>query len=189
MRRRSGAAAERVFEFVDCAAQRLTQALLLAIIAIVSAQVFCRFVLNSSLIWSEEVAGWCMVWIVFAGAVSLMRGDGPVSIPILVMLMPPTARAVAVIFSRLAALAASLFLAWYGARVVAGGFNMISQATGIDTRYVKLCVPVSAVFMAVFAAAHLAADVRRLRRQGRGAVAVPGTRHGEPPLREAGAQL
>ena len=170
MTRRSGAAAERVYEFFDCAAQRLTQALLLAIIAIVSAQVFCRFVLNSSLIWSEEVAGWCMVWIVFAGAVSLLRG-------------------VAVIFSRLAALAASLFLAWYGARVVAGGFNMISQATGIDTRYVKLCVPVSAVFMAVFAAAHLAADVRRLRRQGRGAVAVPGTRHGEPPLREAGAQL
>ena len=46
-----------------------------------------------SLIWSEEVSAWCMVWVVFLGAVSLMRRDGLVSIPIFVTLLPPTPRA------------------------------------------------------------------------------------------------
>ena len=180
---------DHLFEVIDRVARHLTQALLLGIVGIVSAQAFCRFVLNASLVWSEEVSAWCMVWVVFIGAVSLMRRDGPVSIPIFVMLLPPTLRAAAVVVSRMAGLAACLFLAWYGALVIGGGFNMLSQATGVDTRWVKLCVPVSAALMAVFAAASLAADIGRLWHGGRGAVVVPGARRVEEPLQEAGADL
>lgn len=179
---------DRIFDFIDGVARRLTQALLLAIVGIVSAQVFCRFVLNASLVWSEEVSAWCMVWVVFLGAVSLMRRDGPVSIPIFVMLLPPTARAAAVLVSRAAGLAACVFLAWYGAGVIAGGFNMMSQATGIDTRWIKLCVPVSAALMAFFAAAGLAAEVGRLWCSGRESVIVPGARRAEQPVPEAGLE-
>jgi TRAP-type C4-dicarboxylate transport system permease small subunit len=179
---------DRLFDVIDRVARRLTQALLLGIVGIVSAQAFCRFVLNASLVWSEEVSAWCMVWVVFLGAVSLMRRDGPVSIPIFVTLLPSTARAAAVLVSRAAGLAACVFLAWYGVGVVAGNFNMLSQATGVDTRWVKLCVPVSAALMALFAAASLAGDIARLCRSGRDAVAVPGARRAET-LREAGAEL
>ena len=180
---------DRLLDFVDLVARRLTQALLLGIVGVVSAQAFCRFALNASLVWSEEVSAWCMVWVVFIGAISLMRRDGPVSIPIFVTMLPPTARAAAVIVSRAAGLAATLFLAWYGALVVAGNFNMLSQATSVDTRYIKLCVPISAALMALFAAASLAADIGRLCRSGGDAVAVPGARRAELPLQEAGAEL
>jgi TRAP-type transport system small permease protein len=187
MVRREGLASDRLFDFIDLVAQRLTQSLLVAIIAVISAQAFCRFVLNRSLVWSEEVAGWCMVWVVFIGAISLMRRDGLVSIPIFVMLLPPMARAAAVIVSRTAVLSASVFLAWYGTGVVTGSFNMLSQATGLDTRYVKFCVPISAALMAVFAAAHLVRDLRQLWRDGRAAVTVPGAWRAEQPLKEAEA--
>jgi TRAP-type C4-dicarboxylate transport system permease small subunit len=180
---------DRVFDCVDGLAQRLTQALLVAIICVVSAQAFCRFALNQSLIWSEEVSAWCMVWVVFIGAISLMRRDGLVSIPIFVTLLPPTPRAVAVIISRAAALAASLFLAWYGACVVTGSFNMVSQATGLNTRYIKLCVPMGAAVMALMAAIYLAADVRWLWRSGGKTVAVPGARRADQPPPQASATL
>lgn len=171
----NGRLSDRVFDFIDRGAHGLTQGLLVAIICVVSAQAFCRFALNQSLIWSEEVSAWCMVWVVFIGAIPLMSRDGLVSIPIFVLLLPPTARAIAVIISRAAALAASLFVAWYGFWVVTGSFNMLSQATGLNTRYVKLCVPIGAAAMALLAAANLAADVRQWWRNGAGAVTVPGS--------------
>ncbi|ACN17866.1 putative TRAP-type C4-dicarboxylate transport system, small permease component [Desulforapulum autotrophicum HRM2] len=40
----------------------------LAMTLIVVAQVFARYVLNSSLFWSEELARYCLVWISFLGA-------------------------------------------------------------------------------------------------------------------------
>ena len=40
----------------------------LAMTVIVVAQVFARYVLNSSLFWSEELARYCLVWISFLGA-------------------------------------------------------------------------------------------------------------------------
>lgn len=180
---------DRVFDLLEGAAQRLTQMLLLAIVCIVTTQVFCRFALNASLVWSEEVSGWCMVWVVFIGAILLMRRDGLVSIPIFVLLLPPAARAPAVLASRAAAVAASLFLAWYGFWVVAGTFNIVSEATGVSTRYIKLCVPISGALMALYAIANLAADVARLYRSGGNAVVVPGSRRAEQPLRGASAEL
>jgi TRAP-type C4-dicarboxylate transport system permease small subunit len=185
----TGGRINRVFGCVDKAAQRLTQALLVSIICVVSAQAFCRFVLNQSLIWSEEVSAWCMVWVVFIGAIPLMSRDGMVSIPIFVMLLPPAARAVAVIISRAAALAACLFLAWYGVMVVTAGFNLVSQATGLNTRYIKFCVPLGAAVMALLAAVNLATDATRMWRGGGKTVAVPGAQRPDQPPPEAGAKV
>jgi TRAP-type transport system small permease protein len=180
---------DRAFDLADRAAQALSQALLVAIICVVSAQAFCRFALNQSLIWSEEVSAWCMVWVVFIGAIPLVRRDGLVSIPIFVTLLPPTARAATVIISRAAGLAACLFVGWYGVRVVAGSFNMASQATGLNTRYIKLCVPIGAAIMALLTAANLAADARRWWRGGGRTVAVPGARRADQPAPKTSAVL
>jgi TRAP-type C4-dicarboxylate transport system permease small subunit len=172
-----------VLDAIDLLGQRMTQLLMLAIICVLAAQVFFRFMLNASLTWSEEVAGWCMVWVVFIGAVSLVRHDAAVSIPIFVTMLPRKWRAAAVIVSRVATIVAALFLAWYGARVVAGTFHIVSQTTGVNTRYIKLCVPISAALMALFALLNLAADIRRLARDGARAVPVPGApRPEQPPI-------
>jgi TRAP-type C4-dicarboxylate transport system permease small subunit len=169
----------RLLETLDQVARRLTQALTLVILCVLAAQVFFRFVLNQSLIWSEEVSGWCMVWVVFMGGISLMRRDEHVSIPIFITMLPPTVRAAAVIAGRLATIVAAAFVAWYGARVVVGTFHIVSQTTGINTRYIKLCVPIGAALMALFACVNLAMDLRRWGREGAAAVAVPGVRRTE----------
>ncbi len=45
---------------------------------VVVSQVFCRYVLNSSLFWSEELARYLLVWLTFLGAaVAYWRGMHP----------------------------------------------------------------------------------------------------------------
>lgn len=55
--------------------KHLIFALGLAMSIIVVVQVFARYVLNSSLFWSEELARYCLVWISFLGA-SVAYHDG-----------------------------------------------------------------------------------------------------------------
>jgi TRAP-type C4-dicarboxylate transport system permease small subunit len=43
---------------------------------VIFCQIFCRYVLNYSLFWSEEVARFLMIWSIFMGAsVALKRGE------------------------------------------------------------------------------------------------------------------
>ena len=65
--------------------------------------------------------------------------------------------------ARIATIAANCYVAWYRLLVVTSPFNSISQATGLNTRYVKLCVPIGAALMALFTTVRLADDLRRLR--------------------------
>ena len=51
--------------------------LVLSIAVIVSASVFFRYVLNDSLSWSEELAKYAMLWLVFLGSpIALRLGKG-----------------------------------------------------------------------------------------------------------------
>ncbi|MEX2552025.1 MAG: TRAP transporter small permease, partial [Actinomycetota bacterium] len=51
--------------------------------------VFFRYVLNAALSWPEEVVGFLLVWLSFAGAYLALRRDAHISFGMLVDAMPP----------------------------------------------------------------------------------------------------
>src|SRR5437870_13216588 len=104
-------------------------ALSTAIIAILSAQIFFRYVLNSSIVWSEEVATWCLVWLVFIGAAAIMRRWDHVQIPILIQKLPLRSRPAVIIFAKLATCVAVALIAWYGLQSVLGPLHFRSHPT------------------------------------------------------------
>jgi C4-dicarboxylate transporter DctM subunit len=58
-----------------------TAATLLACSALVALlQVFCRYALDNSLSWPEELAQWMFIWAVFLGAAALVGGKGHIAI-------------------------------------------------------------------------------------------------------------
>jgi len=148
--------------FIERVALFVARMLVVAIVVTLAAQVFSRFLLNASLIWSEEVSAWCMVWVVYMGSAALMHRDEHVAIPMFVRLLPMPLRVAAILLGRIAALAGVIFVAYYGVYLVLAGFNLVSQTTGINTRWVKLCIPIGMGMMSVFALAHLVSDVARL---------------------------
>jgi TRAP-type C4-dicarboxylate transport system permease small subunit len=131
------------------------------IILVLTAQIFCRYVLNDSLIWSEEVATWCMVWVVYAGSATLMRNWQHVHIPIFIRLLPLALRPPAIIFAKAATMGCVALIAFYGVIMFNGTFHIVSQTIGISTGWIKLAVPLGMAAMAVFAAAGALEDLRR----------------------------
>ena len=62
--------------------------LVLAIAAIVAAGVFFRYALNDSLSWSEELAKYAMLWLVFLGAPIALRLGAHPNIEIVISRFP-----------------------------------------------------------------------------------------------------
>jgi TRAP-type C4-dicarboxylate transport system permease small subunit len=131
------------------------------VVLVLSAQIFFRYVLNDSLIWSEEVATWGMVWIVYSGSAVLMGHWQHVHIPIFIRLLPLTLRPPAIIFAKLATTLTVALIAYYGLVAFNGTFHIVSQTTGISTAYIKLAVPLGMAAMTIFAAAGALEDMRR----------------------------
>ena len=67
-------------------------ALLAVMVVVVFLQVVFRFVIRSSLPWSEEMARYLMVWIVFLGASIGIKRKSHIGVDALVSLLPETIR-------------------------------------------------------------------------------------------------
>src|SRR3989454_3233313 len=93
---------DRLLEVLDALARWVAMALATIIIAILFVQIFYRYVLNTSIVWSEEVATWCLVWLVFVGSAAIMRRWEHVHIPMLIRRLPLGARPGVIIFVKLA---------------------------------------------------------------------------------------
>ena len=74
---------------LDAAMIVLAAALVAATVVITCAAVFYRYVLNSALLWPEEIAGFLLVWISFIGAYLALRKEGHLSFDMLIEKLPP----------------------------------------------------------------------------------------------------
>ena len=153
---------ERLVDAIEALARVAVLGLTLLVLLVMLAQVFFRYVLNSSLQWSEELAVWGMVWMVFIGSVLLMRRSEHISITTLARIAPLTVRPFLVIFNKAAALVFLVIIGYYGFEVFGGTFHARSPSIGLSTRWIKLAIPVGAVLMAVVAVYAIVDDVRRL---------------------------
>ena len=156
--------AAKIASLLDLFIRVLTGALLGALVLVMIAQVFFRYVLNSSLTWSEEVAVFLMIWVVFLGSAILVRRWEHVQIPTLVESMPDRPRIAFVILARVASIAFIALLIWYGMEAFLGNYHADSFTTGISTRWIKFSIPVGAALMLIYALSVLAEDIAAWRR-------------------------
>lgn len=137
----------------------VSEAALAAIVAsyavIICMQVYFRFALNDSLVWSEELVRYGLLWGVMIGAgVSADRGAHVALAPLKGRLSPGTARIVAwavglciVIFCAVVAV--------MGVQYIQRLWFMSSPAMQLPMRYVFAALPVGAVLTAFFVIVHL----------------------------------
>jgi TRAP-type transport system small permease protein len=128
------------------------------IFVVMLAQIFFRYVLNSSLLWSEEVAVWALVWMVMIGSVALAHSWSHVSVPVAVRSLPETLRVPFILASEAISLVFLAVLAWYGAQVFGASFHRTAPMLGLSTRWMKLAFLVGAALMFVAVLARLVDD-------------------------------
>lgn len=150
--RRTGPA-ERVFVRAN---EALVVAMAAVMVTLVVANVFCRYVLNFSMIWAEEVSQYLMVWITFLGAGLALRQGRHVAVEMLQDRLPPGARRglrrgvlVAVLAFLAATIALGFMFAWFAR-------DMETPVLNISLGIPYLAVPVGALFAAI----HLALVAR-----------------------------
>ncbi len=129
--------------------------------ALVALQVFCRYALNHSLFWSEELARYLLVWLSFLGAtVAYRRGAHP-GIDVLPARLAPAARRAVLLAVHVAALALFAVMTVEGFRFAYFVRHQISPALHLPKWFPHLAVPVSGLLFAVHGVALLVRDVRK----------------------------
>lgn len=78
-----------LLRILDWTLDRVTLALLTILLLVVGAQIFARYVLNHSLFWSEELARYLFIYLVFLGAAIVLRREGHIQVSFFVERLPP----------------------------------------------------------------------------------------------------
>ena len=117
------------------------------ILLLVIVQVVMRYIFNSPLTWSEELAVYVMVWMTFAGSVICMRDKEHIDVTILVDYLPHGLQKLAIIFSRLASAVFLMIVIYYGFDFVMENRVVTSAANQINMGLVYSIIPLSCVGM------------------------------------------
>jgi TRAP-type C4-dicarboxylate transport system permease small subunit len=160
------------------AVEAAVAAIILGYAAIICAQVFYRYVLNSSLIWSEELVRYGLLWGVMLGAaLASDRGAHVALEPLKDVLAPDRYRVVMWVTGTLILVFCAV-VGWYGWEYLSRLRHMRSPASQIPMPYVFAAIPVGCGLMAFFTLVHL---VSGSFMPGRGAPEAEGDGAGAAP--------
>jgi TRAP-type C4-dicarboxylate transport system permease small subunit len=154
----------RFADALDIVTRALAAFACAAICVVMAAQVFYRYVLNDSLLWSEEVSVWVMVWMVFLAAPVLTLHNEHVTVTAALQPLPARLQPYFIILAKLLTLIFLVFLAWYGWKVFNQSFHRVSPTMRISSKWSKLALAFGGVLMTVMCLASLARDMIALRR-------------------------
>ncbi len=101
---------------------RVVDAILVVILTfttvILVAGVFFRYVLNSSLAWSDEIGGYMLGWMTFMGIYSCFRKGMHLDFDLAVQSLPPALRRAVLVLGDVIMLVFALVMAWLSLRIV-----------------------------------------------------------------------
>jgi len=135
-------------------------------IAVTFAQVVSRYVLLSPLPWSEELARYCFVWIVFLGATLGLERGIHIGVDILTNLLPGAVQRWLARINELLILAFTLVVILASLPVLDANRLQRSPALDIQMAQVYLAIPLGMAVMALLVLGKLADGFRRSSRGG-----------------------
>jgi TRAP-type C4-dicarboxylate transport system permease small subunit len=140
-----------VLKTLQFVTQAFAALILLAIVLVLSGQVFSRYALSLSLSWPEEVSRYLFVWLVFIGGAAAVGAGESLVVDSFTELAPPALRRTARIVAPAGALLGIGILLYTCMPLLLGpASRTASPASGITLFWVYLAVPVGCAITAVF---------------------------------------
>ena len=136
-----------VYKGLERIIRYLVLVLLSLMVIIVFANVVSRYYLHISLAWSEEIARFMLVWLVFLGSFLAYIHDEHLGLDILVKKFPPLLRKIVAIGANLLVIFALYAVMEGGYLMMMANFDWLSSAAEIPQGYVYLIIPVSCGLM------------------------------------------
>lgn len=124
---------------------------LAGMVLVIGMQVFNRYVLGSSLVWSEELGRYFFIWAVWVGCGYAMRENRHLRVTALALFVGPRLRLVLDAFAQVMTLVFCGFAIFWGLEMVAFLTRTGQQAPALEIPiyWIFLALPVGMAFMAV----------------------------------------
>ncbi len=123
----------------------VTASAMAAIVLVVFVNVVMRYVLNTGLTWSEEIAVNLFVWVIFLGAILAGLEGLHIKVDLLTSKLPKPVQKVFLVISSVCVLFAMGVLIVGGVEVVKVPDKNVSAATGLPFSYISAALVVCAV--------------------------------------------
>ena len=137
----------RINDWIGSVGKYLSLTLIGLMTLVIIIQVFFRYVLNNALPWSEEVARYMMIWMVFLVAPIAYRRGLNVAIEIVPGLFSPRWRAVLTIAINIFVIAALARLLMESPGLIDRATRITAQTIPIEMAYVYAAMPIGLVAM------------------------------------------
>ncbi|MGH7266617.1 MAG: TRAP transporter small permease [Candidatus Rokuibacteriota bacterium] len=122
-------------------------ALMAAMTAAIGLQVFCRYVLNASLVWPEEFSRYAMVWVTCLAAGIAVRQAAHVGVDTVIRRLPDRLRRAVVLAGHLLTLVFLGVMLFFGVVMVGRVTGQTSAALEISMTLPYAALPVGAALM------------------------------------------
>lgn len=150
---------------IDTTLSYVVAVLLVAMSFTVFGNVVCRYFLDASLAWYEEVSRFLLIWIVFLGAViAYIKGDH-LGIDVLLIFLPPRPKQAVIVAADLLVIAALAIMTQGGWEMAIDSLQSgwVASSVPIPYGWVYMVGPVSAALMLVQALIKTRADLQAFR--------------------------
>lgn len=135
---------------IDALIEYFSSGILLFLVILVFAQVFCRYILKFTPSWTEETSVILMIWMGFiASAIGVKKGMH-LTISAVVNLFPKAIQKAFYYFDEIAVLIFGLIMVRYGGELSMHTMMSVMPATQLPTGFLYLCVPVSGVMICFY---------------------------------------
>jgi TRAP-type C4-dicarboxylate transport system permease small subunit len=130
-------------------------------------QVFCRYILNNSLGWPEEMTIYLMAWMTFIGSAVAVKSSEHIAVDILLSFLPDKIKQMAFLAIRIITLfiVAYLFKASLG--LTNESLSMISDALGISMVWPRLGMPLGSAVMALHLINMIVSDIDKMTAEAK----------------------
>ena len=140
----------------------IASAFLIITIILVVVNVFLRYVMNTGLVWSEEVATGCFVWAVFLGAAAGYKRRIHIGVDIVVNLLPQSIQAMVNIVVDLLLIAINGQITYLCVLYLQTSYKKPTPVLGISSAYISTAILVSFVLMTIYSLYFFSKDIKQI---------------------------
>lgn len=110
--------------------------------------VFFRYVLNSPILWADEITRYSLVWITFAGAALATKEGRHIGVDVLDQVLPPLGKKITDWFVDIVVIGFMFFMIYYGIRMTNYQRSSFGETLNwFSYAYVYVAVPIGAVLV------------------------------------------
>lgn len=140
--------------------------LFMIVLALATAAVFFRYVLNNSIVWAEEIIRYLCIWVFFLTMCESTRTGAHLALDLIPGFLTGKAKAVLNIAIEAVSGIFDGVLIYYGLQLALINMTQKSPALMIPYGYVYLAIPVGAALMLVFGIARITDCLKELMGKG-----------------------